>query len=607
MADVLEHRVFSYAYALILLSIFAFSQWYTGIFQTGHPLSQFISFRFFIELLTTVPLLVSNFMKNGQFLYDKPIDLLKTKLIHLTSMLIVLLYNGMAAFQYCEATFANINYTIVDSLYVVMVTLSTVGYGVVVMLLIALSLCVLPSLIADVLATLRKRKDGGGHVAKGTIPFILIVGTFRPEQVEEILDGFLNREHAEDHLNVVFLDVDRPTEDLKLMERNSMWGHRVQFLHGSVLNDKTLRRARARYARAIITISDQNAVDPNAEDERNTVRLWSLYCYTVSHKVPIYTYNLSPTTAIYQKVAKEIICVREFKQYLLAMNCRCRGVSTLLTNLLHQRQPLNRYDEPWQAQYGKQGYHNQAYIVYKECQVILFAIKTYSQDCSGSPEILLNPSNDYVIRESDRCVYISESPREIKDIELLVRTCFVLRDLSAKHSEPPAVSTSSHISHRRYKLSRLPTPRHALLTGSRALIMRLGQTPPLPFNQDTSLPLSYILDEPPELSEVLIESAEHMRGHILVCLHHEVINIFKFIYNLRSPHLRPEHLQNIVLLCASPPKQKTFELINMFPKGDCRQPDDLLRAGVKTAKQVVVMSEMECLNQYERNSDSPAM
>lgn len=35
----------------------------------------------------------------------------------------------MAAFQYCEATFASVNYSILDSLYVVMVTLSTVGYG----------------------------------------------------------------------------------------------------------------------------------------------------------------------------------------------------------------------------------------------------------------------------------------------------------------------------------------------------------------------------------------------------------------------------------------------------------------------------------------------
>lgn len=97
---------------------------------------------------------------------------------------------------------------------------------------------------------------------------------------------------------------------------------------------------------------DSNAPDPVKEDERNTVRLWSMHCYTARHNVPIYTYNLSPITAIYQEVAKEVICVRQFNQYLLALNCRCRGASTFLTNLLHQRDPLNRYDAPWEAQYG---------------------------------------------------------------------------------------------------------------------------------------------------------------------------------------------------------------------------------------------------------------
>lgn len=82
---------------------------------------------------------------------DKPVDPLRTKLIHLVSTLAVLLYNGTCAFQYAEATFGNHNYTILESLYVqyivsamyvnnppisllfyryvVMVTLSTVGYG----------------------------------------------------------------------------------------------------------------------------------------------------------------------------------------------------------------------------------------------------------------------------------------------------------------------------------------------------------------------------------------------------------------------------------------------------------------------------------------------
>jgi hypothetical protein len=119
-----------------------------------------------------------------------------------------------------------------------------------------------------------------------------------------------------------------------------------------VLNPKNFS-SYDKVSKKIFQLLDQNSSDPSKEDERNTVRLWSLYCHTVTHNVPIYTYNLSPSTAIYQKVAKEIICVREFKQYLLAMNCRCRGASTLLTNLLHQRQPINKYDEGWQAQFGK--------------------------------------------------------------------------------------------------------------------------------------------------------------------------------------------------------------------------------------------------------------
>lgn len=34
--------------------------------------------------------------------------------------------------------------------------------------------------------------DWGGYVSEASMPFILIVGSFRPEQVTEILDGFLN-------------------------------------------------------------------------------------------------------------------------------------------------------------------------------------------------------------------------------------------------------------------------------------------------------------------------------------------------------------------------------------------------------------------------------
>lgn len=118
-----------------------------------------------------------------------------------------------------------------------------------------------------------------------------------------------------------------------------------------------------------------------------------------------------------------------------------------------------------------------------------------------------------------------------------------------------------------FGVSKLPSKRHALLTGSRALIKRIGKSSvPEKIEDDTSLPLCYLLDEPTLLEDVTIQDTDGMSNHVLVCLHREVINMFKFIYNLRSPIIKAEELQDIVLLCSKKPSPKIFELINTFPK-----------------------------------------
>lgn len=48
--------------------------------------------------------------------------------------------------------------------------------------------------------------DGEGHVSRRTAPFILIVGSFLPDQVVEILDGFINtvkNTHKEKQGNII--------------------------------------------------------------------------------------------------------------------------------------------------------------------------------------------------------------------------------------------------------------------------------------------------------------------------------------------------------------------------------------------------------------------
>lgn len=119
-----------------------------------------------------------------------------------------------------------------------------------------------------------------------------------------------------------------------------------------------------------------------------------------------------------------------------------------------------------------------------------------------------------------------------------------------------------------FELSKLPTPRLALLTGNRKLISRLGQmtSPSLDPEDGDETPYCYLLKQPMTLRELTIDSTEDMSGHILVCMHHKVSNIFKFIFNLRSPQLQPYELKDIVFLCTSLPHRKTFESISRFPK-----------------------------------------
>lgn len=61
--------------------------------------------------------------------------------------------------------------------------------------------------------------------------------------------------------------------------------------------------------------------------------------------------------------------------------------------------------------------------LFEEAQVILFAVKTFLHS-KNEYEILLNPSNSYIIKDTDVCVYIAEGPREIRDLENLVCVFF---------------------------------------------------------------------------------------------------------------------------------------------------------------------------------------
>jgi hypothetical protein len=119
-----------------------------------------------------------------------------------------------------------------------------------------------------------------------------------------------------------------------------------------------------------------------------------------------------------------------------------------------------------------------------------------------------------------------------------------------------------------FRVGKLTSRKHSLLTCKRLSSIAFetdaqSGSSAMPDSQTLSC---YMLETPSRFEDMLISNAENMRSHVVVCLHREVPNLFRFIQNLRAPNIPRNELQDIVLLCRGRPRSRVYELINIFPR-----------------------------------------
>ncbi|KAG0200144.1 potassium channel, sub T, member 2 [Mortierella sp. GBA30] len=361
-----------------------------------------------LDTVTAIPFILSGaFLPNGQWLYvpyflrswsvisrlqralsigvdigisDQPFDPVKAKLIALVAYFVTILYNGMAAFLYCETMFAPKTekpHTVWDAFYFILITASTVGYGditpkslesrIVVMVFIIVALSVVPGLIAGTIETLKSSRSGGGSYiqsrgANGVArQYLVMIGDFQSaKRVADMLIGFFNKEFSDSDVRIVFLSRNKPSKDVKTLLDMPMHKNRTTMLVGNGLDEVDLKRCQARDAGGVFIIPDQTTSGLESQDTMTTLLAWSLHIYAPNTRV--FTYNLLPETESFQwGIVEQSMCISDVKQLLLAYNCRHRGTATLILNLLHPSEPANSYDDGWQAQYGD-GTGNELYV-----------------------------------------------------------------------------------------------------------------------------------------------------------------------------------------------------------------------------------------------------
>lgn len=141
--------------------------------------------------------------------------------------------------------------------------------------------------------------------------------------------------------------------------------------------------------------------------------------------------------------------------------------------------------------------------------------------------------------------------------------------VSSTPSTPSTPSTSTEsMKKQNFRVGKLTSRKHSLLTCKRLSSIAFetdaqSGSSAMPDSQTLSC---YMLETPSRFEDMLISNAENMRSHVVVCLHREVPNLFRFIQNLRAPNIPRNELQDIVLLCRSRPRSRVYELINIFPR-----------------------------------------
>lgn len=234
--------------------------------------------------------------------------------------------------------------------YLIMATVSTVGYGDIVpktdlgrtfvtffiIAGLAFFAAILPKL-AEVTSSYYERSQYSSFDTSRVPQHVIVCGHITAVTAEDFLKDFLHPDRGDNKTHILFLHPGKPNTALRYVLRS--YYTRVQYLDGSVLNSYDLQKAKINISRAIFILANKHAHNPTEEDQANLLRLVSVkntkddisviiqLLHSFSKKQ---VYNIAPW-----KHSDVALCLNELKLGLLAQSCLCPGFSTLIANLFY--------------------------------------------------------------------------------------------------------------------------------------------------------------------------------------------------------------------------------------------------------------------------------
>ncbi|XP_016868633.1 potassium channel subfamily U member 1 isoform X2 [Homo sapiens] len=338
----------------------------------------------------------------------------------------------------------NISYF--ESIYLVMATTSTVGFGDVVaktslgrtfiMFFTLGSLILFANYIPEMVELFaNKRKYTSSYEALKGKKFIVVCGNITVDSVTAFLRNFLRDKSGEINTEIVFLGETPPSLELETIFKCYL--AYTTFISGSAMKWEDLRRVAVESAEACLIIANPLCSDSHAEDISNIMRVLSIKNYDSTTRIIIQILQ-SHNKVYLPKIPSwnwdtgdNIICFAELKLGFIAQGCLVPGLCTFLTSLFVEQNKKVMPKQTWKKHFlnsmknkiltqrlsddfAGMSFPEVARLCFLKMHLLLIAIEYKSLFTDGFCGLILNPPPQVRIRKNTLGFFIAETPKDVR-------------------------------------------------------------------------------------------------------------------------------------------------------------------------------------------------
>ena len=528
---------------------------------------------------------------------------------------------------------------------------------------IVFSVYEIPSQCSDLMVQLSSKSIYARNTYKklNGVEFILISGNVSVGSLVVLLKEYFHPDHGENERHALILMPQSPDNNMKSILQD--YPNKLFYLEGDPLKFNDLQRCQFKKASMIMLLCNKQTDDSSSEDSKTIIMAMAIKKFFSLDNGNDFNeiYKNQTTSNLYQtkqlmyqdrentlqnltstknvdnvkeeenddissrliiqllrpesehsfalsvsnkKANDQIVCIDELKISLLAKSCMCRGIISLISNLVI----TNNFDEEMEKQFGKLQWieeykngkdyeiykipldHSRGYKfvqvadkIYNEKNTILFGLNI--EDKSTNINVVLLSPMDFVLpTKKDVNVYgyiLAKDQGDADEVTYWEKT--IRKNFSSSEKDEifsPKISKETEESDLVENEEEKYTKDKENITAD---IISLGK-------------ICHITTEHIDKNNVTIQSIDKMlvaKDHIIICgLCH---NLSDFIKPLRSKKLPKNILPTIVILSKELPDDKLWNTIAYFEQiyivhGDAMKKSDLKRAGIRSAKRVVILA-----------------